>query len=219
MISNLKRKSNMSEKVLTTPEEIYQKIEDTYATEGGKKFIIHLIRSYFPIGKADYVWDKKDKPMVCCISGVGLVSKGDIWETMQNITPEEFSKDLMMKFELATEENPNPEPYKPVLVKKLDGRILGLETKESDKFMCKEAYQQLYNFYCNKVLCGDGHMNWVGKRMMVDSVVKNMKEEDRITPQEEKVVNKNANKPHKLTLGDLGVLQGLKEKMEKEEKK
>ena len=209
----------MSEKVLTTPEEIYQKIENTYTTEGGKKFVTHLVRSYFPIGKADYIWDKKgDKPIFCCISGIELISKGDVLETMQSITPEEFSKDLRMKFELATEENPNPEPYKPILVKKLDGRILGLETKESDKFLCNEAYQQLYSFYCNKILHGDGHMNWVAKKMMVDSAVKNMREEGRITPQEEKVVNKNVNKPSKLTLGDLGVLQGLKEKLEKEGK-
>jgi len=209
----------MSEKILTTPEEIYQKIEETYATEGGKKFITHLIRSFFPVNKAEFVWDKKEKPMVCCVSGIGLVSKADVWDTMQSITPDEFCKDLKMGLGIATEENPNPEPFQPILVKKLNGRILAVESKESDKFLCKEAHQQLYNFYCNKLLHGDGHMNWLGKRMMADSAVKNMQAENRITPEEVKVVNKNINKPHKLTLGDLGVLQGLKEKMEKEEKK
>jgi len=46
-----------------------------------------------------------------------------------------------------------------------------------------------------------------------------MKAENKITPEEEKALDKRINKPYKVTLGDMGVLQGLKEKLEKEEKK
>ena len=34
-----------------TDQEIFEKIEKTYATDGGKKFITHLIRSFFPVDK------------------------------------------------------------------------------------------------------------------------------------------------------------------------
>jgi hypothetical protein len=211
----------MTEKILTEPEEIYRKIEEIYNTEKGKKFITHLIRSFFPIGKSDFIWEKKDKPIFCCITGIGLVSKDEAAQAMFDVTPEEFSKYMKKAFIISTEET-SVEKQEPIVhpaIEKLDGKILGIESPESDKFICKEVYQQLYNFYVNKLLCGDSHINWLGKRMMADGVVKNLKSENKITPEEEKAVNKNINKPHKITLGDMGVLQQLKDKLEREEKK
>lgn len=212
----------MAAKVLTTPEEIYQKIEEIYKTESGKKFITHLIRSFFPMDKATYIWDKKDnKPIYCCISGIELTSKGEAFQAIQDTTPEEFAEFLKKAFVISTDENKveESEPIVHPLRKRLGDKILGIESAESDKYICKEVHQQLYNFYANNLLHGDSHMNWLGKRMMADRVVTNLKAENKITPEEEKVVNKNINKPHKVTLGDLGVLQQLKEKLEKEEKK
>jgi len=209
----------MSKKILTTPEEIYQKIEEIYQTENGKKFISHLIKSFFPVDKALYIFDKKDKPIFCCISGIELVSKGEVMQMTLETSPEEFSEYLKKSFVIATEDKEKPvEPIVHPVIKKLNGRIFGIESAESDKYICKEVHQQLYNFYANHLLSGDSHMSWLGKRMVANRVVESLKADNKITPEEEKAVNKNIDKPHKITLGDLGVLQQLKEKLEKEGK-
>ena len=213
----------MEEKILTEPDEIYKKIEEIYSTESGKKFITHLIRSFFPVDKASFIWDKKDKPIFCCISGIGLISKEESMQAVFDTSPEEFSKFFKKALRINIEEEgaleETQEPIVHPAIKKLGGKILGIESAESDKFICKEVHQQLYNFYGNKLLRGDNHMNWVGKRMMADRVVASLKTENKITPQEEKAVNKNINKPHKITLGDIDVLKKLKEKLDKEEAK
>lgn len=215
----------MDKKVLKTTEEIYQRIEEIYKNESGKKFITHLIRSFFPVDKATFIWDKKDdKPIFCCISGIELTSKGEAMQAMLDTTPEEFGAYLKQAFTINTETQEPGEVMVPQTIehpvrKKLGEKILGIESAESDKYICKEVHQQLYNFYANNLLRGDGHMNWLGKRMVADRVIENLKSENNITPEEEKVIDKRINKPHKVTFGDLTVLQQLKEKLEKEEKK
>ena len=210
------------EKVLKTPEEIYQKIEEVYKTEKGKKFIAHLIRSFFPTDKTDYIWEKKPKPIFCCVSGVELTSKSEAMEAMFNTTPEEFGSYLKKAFVINTNEGMEEESKETIVhpaIEKLNGKILGIESPESDKFICKEVQQQLYNFYASEILKGNGHMNWLAKRIMTDRIVVELKNNNQITPQEEKIVDKKVNKPHKITLGDMSVLQQLKEKMEKSENK
>ena len=54
--------------------------------------------------------------------------------------------------------------------------------------------------------------------MVANRAIESLKSDNKITPEEEKIVNKNIDKPQKMTLGDFGVLQQLKEKLEKQEK-
>ena len=146
----------MSKKVLITPEEIYQKIEEIYQAENGKKFISHLIKSFFPTDKALYIFEKKDKPIFCCISGIELVSKEEVMQMTFDTSPEEFGEYMKKTFTITTEEEEKKqEQVVHPVVKKLNGRILGVESAESDKYICKEVHQQLYNFYANHILHGD----------------------------------------------------------------
>lgn len=206
----------MSKQILKTSEEIYKKIEEIYKDEKGKKFITHLIKSFFPIDKAKYIFFKKDG-MVCCISGIGLVSKEEVCQKMMETSADEFGEFFKSSLKIDTSKDGDDlkeEVVEHPVIKKLNGKVLGIESADSNKFICKDVHEQLYNFYANNLLSGDKHMSWVGKRMMADRVIDNMKSNKEISTTEEKVLNKQINKPHKVTLGDLNVLQKLKDKME-----
>lgn len=195
-----------------TDEQIYQKLEKTYESEGGKKFISHLLRSFFPVHKSEFIWEKKAKPIRCCITGDQLISKDEAFQAMVDTTSEEFMEYLKASFD------PEKAPVEHPVKKKLGKKILGIECKDSDKYLCKQAFDQLYNFYASKLLSGDGHMSWLAKNMMAEAGIKSLKKEIGMTEKEEKVVKKTVNQPKKMTLGDLGVLQELKDKLQKQEK-
>lgn len=199
-----------------TDEQIFEKLETTYETEGGRKFIGHLLRSFFPVGKSDFMWEKREKLARCCLTGDPLVSRNEVFEAIRDTTPEEFSEHL--RYSIDPE---NKEAVEHPTRKKLGAKILGIECKGSDKLLCKQAYDQLYNFYASKLLSGDGHMNWLAKRMMAAEGLKSAKKRGiMITDKEEKAVTKRINKPRKTaTFGDLQALQDLKAKFEAEEKK
>ena len=194
-----------------TDEQVFQKLEKMYETEGGKKFIGHLLRSFFPVNKSEYVWEKKEKPMRCCITGDNLISKDEAFQATMEVTPEEFMEYLKASF------NPeNTEPVEHPIKKKLGKKILGIECKSSDKFLSTQAFKQLHNFYATKLLKGDGHMNWLSKRMMAEAGISGMRKSGvEITENEEKTVIKKIDKPKKVTFGDLEVLKQLKEKLSK----
>ena len=193
-----------------TDQEIFEKIEKTYATDGGKKFITHLIRSFFPVDKSQFIWEKKEKPMRCCLTGQKLMSKDEVFEGIMQITPEEMMKFLRFSVDENAEKTEHP------MQKVAQNRVLGIECEGSDKLLCKQAFEQIYNFYATKLLQGDGHMSWLGKRMMTERGLESVKQKMEVTQHEEKAVYKAVDKRASMSLGDLDVLQNLKLKMEKE---
>jgi len=200
-----------------TEEQIYQKIEKIYNSEKGKGFITHLLRSFFPVGKGTFIWDTNEmEEPKCCITGKKLIGKSEAMGAMLKTTPEEFSKHLRVSLDLGGDEEEKKKymehPAKKHLPK---GAVLGIECEKSDKLLCQDAYEQLYNFYATKLLHGDKHMNWLAKNMRAKETIKLMKENGvDITQTEEKTVIKKINKPQKTTFGDLEVLQNLKNKLE-----
>lgn len=79
------QEKNQNEIVLKI-EEIYQS-KNKEGKETGKGFITHLLRSYFPMGKAQRVMDIPEKPMKCAITGQKLFAIGELWNEMHT---EEF---------------------------------------------------------------------------------------------------------------------------------
>lgn len=221
-------------KVEWTDEKIYKKIESIYATEGGKKFITHLLYSFFPTSKSDFMWDDPTdgRPMKCCITDIPLMSKSGAMQLSMDTMPEsiKYISDKL-KWEQENEdcfdeegkripckEFKTPLPEHP-MIKAAAGRVLGVECKDSKKLLCQNAYQQLLNFYQNKILCGDNHINYIAKQSRLKESINYMKEKEIIrTPEEEKVVRKNVETPKKVTFGDMIQLQELKKRMEENEK-
>lgn len=151
--------------------------------------------------------------MKCCITGDSLISKDEAFQAMMDTSPEEFMNYLRSSFDPE-----NKEPVEHPVRKKLGKKILGIECKTSDKFLCKQSFDQLYNFYATKLLKGDGHMNWLAKRMMAEAGISGLRKTGTdITENEEKTVMKKIDKPKRVTFGDLEVLQQLRAKLSKEE--
>ena len=194
-------------------KQMYSAIEKNYQSgEKGKNFITHLLRSFFPPDKVNFVFEKPSNvtEMYCCISGKKLISKIEVLAAHNAIGPEVFVKHLQESFKASTEGSPSPEnPMK----EKLAGRTLAIGCEKSTKFLCQEAWEELANFMTTEVLKGNKHLNWVisserTKNAPPKPMNNNNKKEDEYVPE----------KPKKLTFGDLGVLQGLKNKLESEEK-
>lgn len=220
-----------------TEEEIYTKIKTMYEDEKSKNFIIHLLRSFFPINKSEYLWEMPEgiTELKCCITGVSLTHKNELFQFAigngqddPNSMPNHMLNKMKWEIENADcfddegkkkegVDFKTPPPENP-LVKKLNGKVLGIGCKDSNKYMCKDAYEALLQFYQNQILIGDPKINWIIKNERAKAGITYMKEKGIITNQEEeKAVIKRVNKPNKVTLGDLGILQSLKTKMEIEE--
>ena len=197
-----------------TEKEIYSKIEGIYNSDKGKGFITHLLRNYFPANKAQFSWSTpKKKRMVCCITGTKLCSKDDLMAAHLDIGPTEFAE--YMKKALDPEAGHVEHP----MMKKIGKKVLAVESKDSDKLLCQQAWQQLYNFYASELLKGNKHMHWLGKSIIKEAGIGIMKKETESrwqklglaeTPEEEKALREKINKPAKQVLGDIDSLHGIR---------
>lgn len=186
--------------------KIYEKIEKIYQSEKGKKFIIHLIRSFFPLSKSYFMWDPIENAK-CCITGISLLSKEEVFKSFMEVGSDQFQYTIKKALGEITEEEKSP------LQKALNGKILGIKTEQSDKLLCQNALDQLFNFYSTQLLKGDKHIKWVGKDMMRRDFVKN----NDVTKEENKSLKKVVSKPATTKLEDFDVLKKLKDKLIKEE--
>ena len=204
---------------MMSEKEIYDKIESTYDSEKGKGFITHLIRSFFPIGKGTYLIESDMTVKRCCLTKTRLISKSAVANAMFKTTPKEFSDYLKSSLLIdEKQEDTNTVIDHPAKKHLPNGALLGIISPDSDKMICQPAYEQLYNFYANRILSGDKHMNWLAKNMMAKAGITGLKQNGvEITKNEEKAVYKNVNKPGTLSLGDLDVLKNLKTKLENDE--
>lgn len=202
-------------------KKVFEKIEETYKTEKGKKFITHLIRSFFPVGKGTYLMSSEltKKRLRCCITGTRLVGKLDLVGAMYKVTPEEFGEYIRSTLDLGEDKEKNTVPLDHPAKKHLpNGAVLGIECKDSDKLICQSVYEQLYNFYATRLLQDDGHMRWLANSMMAKEGIKNLKKGGvNIKKKEERVLMKKINKSASISLGDLDVLRQLKDKIDKKD--
>lgn len=206
--------------------EIYEKIESIYSTESGRKFIAHLLRSFFPVQKSTYLFfdpePEENRPLVCCITGTKLMSKGEAIEKHLNGFDQNFKMFLGSVSEQLDENNTGEKTkeYYDTLKKQHDGKVLAVTSTESTKFLCKEALDQLFNFYANNLIRGEKSMKWLSKSITKDEFIKQRKEINKpISPMEENALKKVVNDPKRMTLLDNAVLQNLKNKLDQEEKK
>lgn len=173
---------------------IYQKIESIYATESGKKFISHLIREFFPIDKATFMFgfeEDKKRTLKCCITGDKTYTKDDLF---QHVTSAQ-NKQVFMEHSNNIKVN------------------LSVISQHSDKVISQKAWHEFFNFVMIKLMQNDGHISWLLRDLRSKEIVDLAKKEKIIqTPREEKLVKKNI-KGAKLTFEDNEVLLKLKQKM------
>jgi hypothetical protein len=188
-------------------EEVYAKIESIYATEKGKGFITHLLRSFFPIDKASIMFFKQDPKteVKCAITGESLQSKEEVFNHFQENKDKLFDNFIAG---LKSKEVPHQ-------IDKLDYRF-AITCKDSTRYLSQQSYNQMFNFFATEMLKGNKHMNWLANQERKVAIVKQSKE--FCTPEESKVVAKAVFHRANMSLGDLDILQQLKTKLELSEK-
>lgn len=204
-------------------DQIYKKIEEVYISinkEGkatGKGFISHLIRAYFPQGKAMRVMDSPDKPMKCAITGIGLFGIDEVYKHMTSEKGvEAFKQNMLVALD--------PEKYQKTnhIEEFKKGREMAVIGQGTDKYLSHNAYQVFYNWMIDKLFRDDKHIAWLMKDIQNKVVFAEMRKQ---VPEEKfqksintlEQVTKNSNKKASLTLGDLTALQELKAKFESDE--
>lgn len=154
----------------TKDEEIYKKIEEIYNTEKGKPFIIHLVRSFLPINRSTFMLSNpKNKKMKCAVTGTPLVSKGDLFKfNVENV--DEIFKNISDRLLGKTTEN--------IVVDNFKGKLFAIECQNSDKVVCLQVVQQLYNFTCTELLKGNKNIEYILKDEQKKELAKNSSKQE-----------------------------------------
>ncbi len=205
-------------------EQIYSKIETTYNSEKGKGFIVHLLRSFFPVNKSKELFvrlEENEKPidMLCCITGKKLSSKCEKIEKALEKS-EILTKDFMDRISDMVKGNEvTPSTEAKEAMTEIRNMGVAITCESSSKLLSIEAFQQLYNFWCTQILKGDKHLNWVVKNERSKEITSKMAKEGYTKP-EQKVVKKayEQGKQASYSLGELDVLKSLRTKLEQQEK-
>ena len=206
-------------------DEIIQKIEEIYNSKNkegkptGKNFITHLLRSFFPQGKAQRVIDVPDKPMKCAITGQKLMAMGEILNAMHE--DKDFFKKMTKSLLIHLE--PEAEKVESPFATVANGRVVALTGENTDTYLCQESYEGLFNWYANKILCGDPHINWVINDMRKKSIIKTVRERLPDTEDQKKIDRAEQILKHpkraSMSLGDISSLQELQAKLKLQEGK
>lgn len=195
-------------------EEIYKKLDEMLEGKKSRNFLNHLIRSYLPVDKVTKVLDKPSGDIKCVITNIKLVSVNEILTTLQT---EEYKEKFLklIKNSLTNEGNNQTNP----MVEMLEGRVLGYRGEKTDTYMSHEAVQAFFDWVMTKMLKGDKHINWLLSSMNRQKFIKRA---ESIANDSETIASVNRLKKSTQNglrattkLGDLTILQELKEKMER----
>ena len=204
-----------------TSDDIYNKIEEVYKTDKGKKFISHLIRSFTPYIKGQYLFDDPAdiSKLKCCITDYPLMSKGYAFHKLTEGSIESFKETLLIKLDSSDEDKKELQDKQQ---KKHDamysGKLLAISSTESDKYFAPLTFEVFQNWVRTKILTGDSHIGWLLKSMRKKDTLEYAKEKNiEITHREKQALNKLTNKPHKANLGDSEALQSLQEKLKQQQ--
>jgi len=201
-----------------TDQEIYKKIEEIYNSEKGKGFITHLLRSFFPFDRSEYAWSREEgKTYKCCITGVKLGTKDDMWKTLNSEEGQKaYMEDVKGYMKAIANQEETYEHTEEFRALKDKIKPLAVVSEKSNKCLSEEAYQQLHNFYINEMLIGNKHINWIAKNERTKEMIGHAKKDGFVkTKREERAVHRKVENPATMKLGDLKALQDIKKRMEK----
>ena len=196
-------------------------IERLYENPKAKGFVNHLIQSYLPINKPTKVWTfKEGSKHKCCVCNRKLF---DIEEAFHNLAKnDEKLKEEFMPF-LAKQVNGEEvkvedHPYYKYVTK---GKAQAWTGEETDTYMCQKCIQELLDMVSTGLLMGDKNIAWLMNKMRRSDVFGQFQSSPNLSGEEKekvKKIHKKIEKKKVATFADLGVLQGLKDKMIKEQK-
>jgi hypothetical protein len=172
-----------------TDDSILLKIRELYYYDNGKRFIIHLLKSFIPSQKY-----KEGQGNVCCVTSAVLIS-GAPKETMDSIRSWEATNVSYSDGKMVVRPGAFPRTRN-------EERMMPVRSEHSDRVMCAAAYSKLYEFFIELVASGARESEWLTKDVTKEVKKENVKEE------------KVSQEPKVATFADLGVLQELKKNIE-----
>jgi hypothetical protein len=205
----------MSEEISEEKTAIQKLCEDPKS----KNFVNHLIRAYVPINKPTKVWEFEDKKShKCNVCSHELIDLGTVLGRIQ--TSKEYAKDFVdnLRKQISGEEVKRED--NPIIKHITHGAILAWQGEKTTTFLCADCIKNLLEMVTTALLLGDKNIIWITNQMRRNQVFTHFKESPSLDDKEKeevKEIQKHADKK-KMTFADLGVLQGLKERLEIEEK-
>jgi hypothetical protein len=136
------------------------------------------------------------------------------------MTSEEYRKDFMKPILDSFEGKETKKEDHPIIKHITHGAIMAWQGEKTTTFLCADCIKNLLDMVTTGILMGDKNIIWLTNQMRRDQVFTHFKESPKLNDVEKdevKTIEKKAEKK-KMTFADLGVLQGLKEKLEAEEK-
>ena len=217
-LENRLRNKKRMKKFDYTHDQLVKMIDDVYNTEKGKNFISHLIRSFLPVNKSEYLWDdpKDISKLKCCITGHPLMSKSEILGKLMNDDTLVVDLKLTAKAILASTDEEKAkanQERQENLDKKYKGKLLAICCSESDKYFAQPTFEAFQDWVCTKILSDDSHINWIMKSHRKNEALKFAKKNNiPVTPREQSALNKAVNKPATTNFEDNQALKSLLEK-------
>ena len=192
-------------------------IQKLYDDPKARNFVNHLIRSYLPVYKPTKVWEFEDKkPHKCNVCNHDLIDLGTVIGRMQ--TSDDFMKDTMEQLRKGIEGEVIKKEDTAIYKHISKGAIMAWQGEKTTTYLCLDCIRELLDLVTTGLLMGDKNISWIVNQTRRDQVFTNFKASPVLSEEEKtkvELIKKQADKK-KMTLGDLGVLQALKEKMEKE---
>lgn len=152
-----------------TPEmmrsKIALKIKEVYATENGKQFIAHLVRSFLPSSRIEFVENPPEHKMECAITNRKVIAVSDAMRIVKTEKNEEFLSFMLQKGKEMTD---NIDIVEHPFDKILNGRLLAVKCVGSQKFLSEFSWKELKRFVENEVVNDNKHITF----LLVDEVRK-----------------------------------------------
>jgi hypothetical protein len=186
-------------------EDIFKKLDEIYKTEKARGFFNHLVRAYFPDNKVEKIFVKPKGSFKCVITKEKLTCVNKI---LSGVKEESVRNDLFDYMHNMFKPNAIEESK----VKDLIGdNHLAIQGTKTTSYMSSKTYVVFYEWVINKFKSGDKHIGWLLKGIDKNTFIKVDKAADNKGKSDSSYASNSAT----YTLGDLNVLQQLKDKLDK----
>ena len=195
------------------------KIEELYESAKSKSFVNHLIQSYLPIHKAEKIWDfEKTQSHKCNVCDQNLFSIGEYMKGVSEKS-DEISKDFtkFLKKQLIDNEPVTREEH-PIIKHVVGDAVIGWTADKTNTTLCLQCVKDILELTQNGIMKDDKNIIWLTKKMQRTEFFGKIYESDNVSAEEKdkaKQIHKAAERKKVTTFADLGILQELKEKLEK----
>lgn len=204
--------------------EIKTAIEKLYDDEKSRGFVNHLIHAYLPVFKVTKVWEFEDKKPYhkCSVCNQALIDIETVFARVQK--SKEFAGEFVDQIKKDIQGKPTKYEERFEVKHITQGAVMAWTGEKTNTALCNQCVQDLLNLVTTGLLMGDKNITYQVNKMKRNSAFSSFTSSSALNPSEIKVVEQiqkkvETNKKHVVTLGDFGVLQELKAKMEAEENK